>query len=182
MPPCTQHCWLNEQLQKANSSSGRQQVPLLLFYRWTVLDSTHPTHRQSGWVLFPPEHTQRTTGIAYLAGSLSPGTQGHLQQQQILSRLVQSLQSLLTLPGKPECASSTRRNNPALHKDWQRSEGNGSVRSLQPSVSYSLCPYMGTSRGPAGNMMLLVDMKGKAIPELSAHEDRVVLFWKASRA
>lgn len=40
---------------------------------------------------------------------------------------------------------------------------------------------MGTSRGPAGNMMLLVDMKGKAIPELSAGEGRIFLFWKASR-
>lgn len=72
------------------------------------------------------------------------------------------------MPGKPKRASSS--NTPAttsLHTKTG-TEGNSSAHSLQPSVSYSLCPYMGTSRGPAGNMMLLVDMKGKAIPELSA--------------
>lgn len=53
MPPCIQHRWLNEPLQKANSNSGRQRMQLLLFSHWTVMDSTHPTHRQSGWVLFP---------------------------------------------------------------------------------------------------------------------------------
>lgn len=34
---------------------------------------------------------------------------------------------------------------------------------------------------PLGNMMLFVDMKGKAIPELSAGKGRIFLFSKASR-
>lgn len=77
---------------------------------------TPRTGNLGGCLLLPSEHTQHRTGIASLAGSLSPGTQGHLQRQQILSRLVQSLQPLPTLPGKPEHASSsnTHGNNPAL--------------------------------------------------------------------
>lgn len=81
------------------------------------------------------------------------------------------------MPGKPKRASSSS-STPAttpLHTKTG-TEGKGSAHALQPSVSYSLCPYMGTSRGPAGNMMLLVDMKGKAIPELSAGEGRIFLF------
>lgn len=53
-------------------------------------------------------------------------------------------------------------------------------RSSQPAVSYSLCPYMGTSRGPTGNTMLLAD--GKVKQHLSCQPTRTECFFSEKQA
>lgn len=157
MSPCTQH-WLHEPLQKANSNSGRQQGQLLLL------------QLNLGGLFFPRRTPEvQLAPLVWQAGC--PGTRGHPRQQRSLSSLVQP-----SLPGKPKRASSSaRRNSPALHEAWHRREGNGSALLATRCQLFPL-PLYGNIPWPRREYDAVGGRKGKATPELSAHEDRMFLF------